>query len=62
MRDVARRREIVHDFERNLGKQVYRAGAYSISALGVWDPALQNYAPNLGYDYGGRLVGAWLDR
>jgi peptide/nickel transport system substrate-binding protein len=62
VRDVAKRREIIHDIERYLGKQVYRAEAYSISALGVWDPALKNYAPNLGYDYGGRLVGAWLDR
>ena len=28
----------------------------------VWDGALKNYGPNLGYDYGGRLVAAWLDR
>jgi hypothetical protein len=30
--------------------------------IGVWDGALKNYAPNLGYDYGGRLAAAWLDR
>ena len=24
--------------------------------------ALKNYGPNLGYDYGGRLLQAWLDR
>jgi len=30
--------------------------------LAVWDPALKNYGPNLGYDYGGRLTAAWLDR
>ncbi|HET9854761.1 MAG TPA: twin-arginine translocation signal domain-containing protein [Methylomirabilota bacterium] len=23
---------------------------------------LKNYGPNLGYDYGGRLITAWLDR
>ena len=34
----------------------------SAITIGVWDPALKNYAPNLGYDYGGRLVAAWLDR
>jgi hypothetical protein len=28
----------------------------------VWDAALKNYGPNLGHDYGGRLMGAWLDR
>ncbi len=24
--------------------------------------ALKNYSPNLGYDWGGRLTAAWLDR
>ena len=36
--------------------------AYSAVLPAVWDPALKNYAPNLGYDYGGRLMAAWLDR
>jgi hypothetical protein len=30
--------------------------------VAVWDRALKNYGPNLGYDYGGRLLAAWLDR
>ena len=30
--------------------------------VAVWDGALKNYGPNLGYDYGGRLMAAWLDR
>ncbi len=30
--------------------------------VGVWDRALKNYSPNLGFDYGGRLAAAWLDR
>ena len=30
--------------------------------VAVWDNALENYGPNLGYDYGGRLGAAWLDR
>jgi hypothetical protein len=41
---------------------VYRAEAYSTVLPAVWDAALKNYAPNLGYDYGGRLMAAWLDR
>ena len=61
-REVAKRRELIHDIQRYLGKQVYRAEAYSLVALAVWDPALKNYGPNLGYDYGGRLTSAWLDR
>ena len=31
-------------------------------ASGVWDGVLKSYRPNLGYDYGGRLLAAWLDR
>jgi peptide/nickel transport system substrate-binding protein len=62
VRKAAKRRELIHDIQRYLGKQVYRAEAYSIVALAVWDPALKNYGPNLGYDYGGRLTSAWLDR
>jgi hypothetical protein len=30
--------------------------------IAVWDGALKNYAPSLGYDYGGRSMAAWLDR
>ena len=30
--------------------------------VAVWEGALKNYGPNLGYDYGGRLLAAWLDR
>jgi len=30
--------------------------------IAVWDGALKDDGPNLGYDYGGRFVTAWLDR
>ena len=30
--------------------------------VAVWDRALKNYGPNLGFDWGGRLMAAWLDR
>jgi len=35
---------------------------YDLVIIGVSDGALKNYRPNLGYDYGGRLLAAWLDR
>jgi ABC-type transport system substrate-binding protein len=60
--DLAKRRELIHDIQRHLARQVYRAEAYSTVLMGVWDPALKNYGPNLGFDYGGRLIAAWLDR
>jgi len=62
VQDPVKRRELVLDIQRYLGKLVYRAEAYSSVVIAAWDPALKNYAPNLGYDYGGRLMAAWLDR
>jgi len=34
----------------------------SAVVIGIWDQALKNYTPNIGFDYGGRLMAAWLDR
>jgi peptide/nickel transport system substrate-binding protein len=62
VQDLAKRRELLFDIQRHLAKMVYRAEAYSLVVPAVWDAALKNYAPNLGYDYGGRLMAAWLDR
>ena len=60
--DVAKRREVIHDLQRYLAKQQYYVQIPSGIYVAVWDGALKNYGPNLGYDYGGRLVAAWLDR
>jgi len=60
--DVNKRREVIHDLQRYLAKQQYYVGTASAVIIGVWDGALKNYRPNLGYDYGGRLVAAWLER
>ena len=60
--DVAKRREVLHDIQRHLAKQQYYVYAASGVYIGVWDGALKNYSPNLGYDWGGRVTAAWLDR
>ena len=60
--DEAKRRQIVHEIQRHLAKQQYYVQLPSGIYIGVWDGALKNYGPNLGYDYGGRLMAAWLDR
>ncbi len=60
--DVAKRREIIHEIQRYLAKQQYYVQTPSGVYVAVWDGALKNYGPNLGYDYGGRLMAAWLDR
>jgi peptide/nickel transport system substrate-binding protein len=60
--DIAKRREVIHDLQRYLATQQYYIQMPSGIYIAVWDGALKNYGPNLGYDYGGRLVAAWLDR
>jgi hypothetical protein len=27
-----------------------------------WEPHVKNFAPNVGHDYGGRMMVAWIDR
>jgi hypothetical protein len=34
----------------------------SIKILSAWDAHIKNYMPNNGFDYGGRLMAAWIDR
>jgi hypothetical protein len=60
--DVTKRREAIDDLQRYLAKQQYCVQLPSGIYVAVWDGALKNYGPNLGYDYGGRLMAAWLDR
>jgi ABC-type transport system substrate-binding protein len=60
--DVKARREIINDVQRHLAKQQYYVHAPGGTYIAVWDGALKNYGPNLGYDYGGRVITAWLDR
>jgi peptide/nickel transport system substrate-binding protein len=60
--DVAKRREIIHGIQRYLATQQYYVQIPSGTLVGVWDGALKNFGPNIGYDMGGRLMATWLDR
>jgi peptide/nickel transport system substrate-binding protein len=60
--DLAKRRELVFELQRYLAKQQYYTQLSSPVTIAVWEGALKNYGPNHGYDYGGRLMAAWLDR
>jgi peptide/nickel transport system substrate-binding protein len=60
--DPAKRREIIYDIQRHLAKQQYYVQMPSGIYIAVWEGAVKNYGPNMGYDYGGRLMAAWLDR
>jgi len=60
--DPVKRRELIHEIQRHLAKQQYYVQIHSGLSIAAWESALKNYAPNLGYDLGGRLTAAWLDR
>jgi peptide/nickel transport system substrate-binding protein len=60
--DVAKRRDIVWDIQRHAAEQVYYLFGPSVRVVSAWDQAVKNFAPNNGFDYGGRLLAAWLDR
>ena len=60
--DPAKRREVIFDIQKYLAKQQYYVQMPSGVYIFVWDAAVKNYSPNLGYDQGGRLTAAWLDR
>jgi hypothetical protein len=60
--DVKSRREVINDIQRHRARQQYYVHAPGGNYIAVWDGALKDYGPRLGYDYGRRLVAAWLDR
>ena len=60
--DAAKRRETIVEIQRYLAVKQYYVTTPSQIYVAVWDGALKNYGPNLGYDYGGRMMAAWLDR
>ncbi|HET7340900.1 MAG TPA: ABC transporter substrate-binding protein [Methylomirabilota bacterium] len=60
--DPVKRRAVIYDIQRYLATKQYYVQMPSGVYVGVWDAALKNYGPNIGYDYGGRLTAAWLDR
>jgi len=60
--DAGKRRDVLFDIQRHLAKQQWYVYMPSGVYIGVWDGALKNFGPNLGYDWGGRVTAAWLDR
>ena len=60
--DVAKRKQVVFDIQRYLADQALFGPDGSIKILSAWDAHIKNYMPNNGFDYGGRLMAAWIDR
>jgi peptide/nickel transport system substrate-binding protein len=60
--DVAKRKQVVFDIQRYLADQALFGPDGSIKILSAWDAHIKNYMPNNGFDYGGRLMAAWIDK
>ena len=60
--NVAKRREIIYDIQRYVSVQAYALYGPSVNAVAAWEPYVKNFGPNIGHDYGGRLMVTWLDR
>ena len=61
--DEKKRREIIYDIQRYFSQQAYHLFVSpSAKVIGAWEPYVKNFMPNVGNDYGGRLMAAWLDK
>jgi peptide/nickel transport system substrate-binding protein len=60
--DVAKRKQVVFDIQRYLADQALFGVDGSIRILSAWDAHIKNFMPNNGFDYGGRLMAAWIDK
>jgi peptide/nickel transport system substrate-binding protein len=60
--DIPKRKQVIFDIQRYLADQALFGPDGSIKILSAWDAHIKNYMPNNGFDYGGRLMAAWIDK
>jgi peptide/nickel transport system substrate-binding protein len=60
--DDKKRLQQIHAIQKHIANQAYYIRFPSVVLIAALDPALENFAPNLGYDYGGRMIAAWWNK
>jgi peptide/nickel transport system substrate-binding protein len=60
--DVSKRRQIVYDVQRYAAEAGYWGVDGSVNVVSAWESYIKNYMPNNGFDFGGRLMAAWIDK
>jgi ABC-type transport system substrate-binding protein len=59
---IEQRREIFAEIQRYAADRAYYVYASAAERLASWQPHVKNYNTNLGFDYGGRMLAAWIDK
>jgi len=60
-KDLEARKKIIFDIQRYAAEQQYYVYTSSVMISSSWQPYVKNFAPNLTFDYGGRVAALWLD-
>jgi hypothetical protein len=60
--DEKKRQQQINTIQKHIANQAYYVRFPSGVYIAALDPALENFAPNLGYDYGGRMMAAWWNK
>jgi len=60
--DDKKRQQQIYAIQKHIANQAYYIRFPSGVYIAALDPALENFAPNLGYDYGGRMMAAWWNK
>jgi hypothetical protein len=61
-KDLEARRKIIFDIQRYAAEQQYYVYTNVVMITASWVPYVNNYGPNIGFDYGSRAAALWLDR
>ena len=61
-KDLEARKKIIFDMQRYAAEQQYYVYTSSVMISSSWQPYVKNFAPNLTFDYGGRVAALWLER
>jgi peptide/nickel transport system substrate-binding protein len=61
-KDLAARKQLIHDIQRYVAAQQYYVYLNSGTITTSWQPYVKNFSPNHSFDYGQRAAALWLDR
>ena len=62
LKDLEARKQLIFDIQRYAAEQQYYVYLSSQVITASWQTYMQNFAPNLTADFGGRAAALWLDR